>query len=180
MHHRIGMNWMGQEIETLADLWPTKPRAMIVGINPAPVSVQAGHYYQGSLGQALFRRLRAVGVLQDTAGEYEDDHALKSGIGFTDVVKRPTRRADEIGENELLLGKKILEEKLAERSIPLVIFAFKKSATTLLGHFAGNGFLADSSLAGADIFVMPGPYESSATANATLESLKSYWRLGRQ
>jgi TDG/mug DNA glycosylase family protein len=173
------MKWMGQDIETLEDLWPADARAMVIGINPAPVSVSIGHYYQGPLGQTLFRRLRAAGILQNSSGNYEDDQAVKAGVGFTDVVKRSTPRADEIERNELLYGRVILEEKLAARPVPLVIFAFKKSATTLLGRFKGNGLLSGRPLAGSEVFVMPGPYESSATANPTLDSLKSYWRAGR-
>lgn len=37
--------WMDAEVLTLADVWPESPRAMIVGLNPAPASVAAGHYY---------------------------------------------------------------------------------------------------------------------------------------
>lgn len=169
------MEWMGQDIFTLRDLWPTEPRAVIIGINPAPISVEAGHYYQGSLGQGLFRRLRAAGLLRNSLNGYEDDQALAAGIGFTDVVKRPTSSAGQIGRDELLAGKRLLEEKLEARKVPLVIFAYKKSATTLLGQFPGNGFLEPEAFGGADVFVMPAPYESANTARPTLEALKEYW-----
>ncbi len=33
------VDWMGVRTLTLADIWPEHPRAMIVGINPAPSSV---------------------------------------------------------------------------------------------------------------------------------------------
>ena len=46
MSHRIVADWMGTTVETLADLMPASPRAVIVGVNPAPSSVAAGHYYQ--------------------------------------------------------------------------------------------------------------------------------------
>jgi hypothetical protein len=65
-------------------------------INPAPTSVQAGHYYQGNLGQRFFARLRQARLLEYVEDGYEDDAAFASGIGFTDVVKRPTARADEV------------------------------------------------------------------------------------
>lgn len=154
---------------------------MVIGINPAPVSVSVGHYYQGSLGQTLCRRLRAAGILilQNSPGECEDDQAVKAGVGFTDVVKRPTPRADEIGKNELLYGRAAPEEKLAAEPVPLVIYAFKKSATTLLGRFEGNGLLSGRPLAGSEVFVMPRPYESSTTVSPTLDWLKNYWRASR-
>lgn len=173
--HRVKMEWMGKEVVTLRDLWPAEPRAVVIGINPAPVSVEAGHYYQGNLGQALFRRLRGAGMLGLSLRGHEDDQALAAGIGFTDVVKRPTSSADQIGREELLFGKRLLMEALEARKVPLVIFAFKKSATTLLGQFQGNGFLESQALGGTDVFVMPGPYESATTANPTLETLRQYW-----
>lgn len=173
--HKIAMDWLGRPIQTLADLWPQEPKAVIVGINPAPVSVEVGHYYQGRMGQALFRRLRGAGVLSPTTRGYEDDQAVAAGIGFTDAVKRPTNSAAEVSHEELRAGTEALERKLGEREIPLVIFSFKKAATTLLGNFDDSGFLEDRTLGGASVFVMPGPYESTATAEKTLQNLRSYW-----
>lgn len=174
--HRVTMQWMGQEIETLADLWPNTPRAMIVGINPSPVSVTAGHYYQGNLGKTLFRRLLAAGILRPVAGGYEDDQLFSVGIGFTDVVKRPTVGALGVEGPEFSIGRTLLLKKLDEQKIPLVIFAFKKSATTLLGDFRGNGFLSGTKLGNSEVFVMPGPYETAASATATVQTLKTYWQ----
>ncbi len=36
--HHVKQDWMGHETTTLRDLWPQPVRAIIVGINPAPVS----------------------------------------------------------------------------------------------------------------------------------------------
>ena len=52
-----------------------------------------------------------------------------------------------------------------------MLFVFKQAATTLLGSFPGNGFIGRS-LAGADVFVMPGPYENAVTAARTLDALR--------
>ena len=43
---------MGEEIETLEDMLAPGLRAVCVGINPAPRSVRAGHYHQGTLGRS--------------------------------------------------------------------------------------------------------------------------------
>jgi hypothetical protein len=84
---------MGVEVATLEDLLAEGLRAVCVGINPAPVSVAAGHYYQGRAGQRLFSRLRDAGVIPVGGGGYEDDAAFAAGVGFTDIVKRPTPSA---------------------------------------------------------------------------------------
>jgi TDG/mug DNA glycosylase family protein len=64
---------MGATVETVQDLLPESPRAVIVGVNPAPTSVQAGHYYQGQLGQRLWQRLTRSGLLSIAADQSEDD-----------------------------------------------------------------------------------------------------------
>jgi hypothetical protein len=67
--HQIQVDWLGSTVTTLADLLRPGLVAVAVGINPAPVSVAAGHYYQGAAGQKFFRRLAAVGLLQATHQE---------------------------------------------------------------------------------------------------------------
>jgi TDG/mug DNA glycosylase family protein len=162
---------MGQRVETLADLLRPGLRAVVVGINPAPVSVAAGHYYQGRAGQRLLGRLRKARVIPDDDGGFEDDTAFAAGIGFTDIVKRPTGRAEDLTDADFTHGRRLIEAKLGKVGVPLVIFAFKRAATAIFGEFAGNGFVEGLTLAGADVFVMPGPYESSATADTTLTAL---------
>lgn len=62
--HRVVEDWMGEKIETLADLLPNRPLAVCVGLNPAPVSVAVGHYYQGLLGQRFWSRLSRAGLVR--------------------------------------------------------------------------------------------------------------------
>lgn len=162
---------MGQEVQTLEDLLRPGLRAVCVGINPAPVSVAAGHYYQGRTGQRFFGRLRDAGVLKRQASGYEDDAAFAAGVGFTDIIKRPTRSAKELNAAEYAHGHETLLAKLEEHEPHLVIFTFKKTAEVLFGKFAGNGFAPGLRLARSDVFVMPGPYENAASAAATMRTL---------
>lgn len=164
---------MGETVVTLDDLLRPGLLAVVVGINPAPPSVAAGHYWQGRTGQALWRRLRSVGLLPARFDGYEDDAALAAGLGFTDVVKRPTRSATDLRPNELEHGRAVLEAKLAAAAVPLVIFAFKKAATALFGPFPGNGFIGER-IGPAEVFVMPGPYQAAASADATLVKLRRW------
>jgi double-stranded uracil-DNA glycosylase len=176
MSHRILEEWMRAKVETLADLIPSDPRILCVGINPAPISVAAGHYYQGQLGQRFFARLRKAGILPGGVHGYEDDIAYEMGIGFTDVVKRPTASATEVSAEELRHGATILTKKLEVAGAPLVVFAFKGAAVQLLGPFAGNGFLPDAQLGPSQVYVMPGPYERRDTVDQTLGSLAHWWQ----
>jgi TDG/mug DNA glycosylase family protein len=99
MSHRVSEKWMGEQIETLEDLLRPGLHAVCIGINPAPTSVRAGHYYQGRLGQQFYERLRRAELLPHASG-WEDDLAYENGIGFTDIVKRPTAKAREVRADE--------------------------------------------------------------------------------
>ncbi len=162
---------MGDRVQTLEDLLRPGLRAVCVGINPSPVSVEAGHYYQGILGQRFFGRLRYVGLLSLDCDGFEDDAAVASGVGFTDIVKRPTAKAAALSPAEFEHGQNLLEAKLEANRPELVIFTFKKAAESLFGSFSGNGFVPDLRLGHSEVFVMPAPYESNTTAYSTLDTL---------
>lgn len=129
---------MGEEVVTLADLLRTGLQGTVVGINPSPVSVAAGHYYQGQLGLRFFDALSTAGLLPPGPG-FEDDRAYAAGLGFTDVVQRPTARETGLRPRELAHGRSLLEARLVEHAIPKVVFTYKTAARTLLGKFDGFG-----------------------------------------
>lgn len=168
--HRVVENWMGTPVETLEDLLASGLRAVCVGINPSPTSVAAGHYYQGRLGQAFYERLRVVGLLPREPG-WEDDLAFAHGIGFTDIVKRPTRSAAEVRSEEFSFGRGVLIPKIEDVRPQLLVFTFKKTAEKLFGKLEGCGLMQDLKLGGAPIFLMPGPYAPRALVEEKLEQL---------
>lgn len=178
--HRVSVLWRGRTVVTLADLLRPGLRAVVVGINPAWVSVMAGHYWQGTTGRRLSQRLLYVGLLPKAHRGFMDDAAYAAGVGFTDVVKRPTRRANELESDELQYGRQELERKLIDVDPPLVIFAFKQAATMLLGPFKGNGFLRECRIGRSEIFVMPGPYEKTSSTRVTLDGLEQWVRRRRR
>ena len=82
----------GRAVETLADLPPLRDRLLFVGLNPSPVSVEAGHYHQGRLGRAFWGRLMQATILPgDTAIDAADDALVAAGHGITDIHKVPSR-----------------------------------------------------------------------------------------
>lgn len=125
--------WMGAEVLTLADVWPQQPRAMIVGLNPAPASVAAGHYYQGKVGQLQLRRLVKAGLFPAPPGRHFENAAVSAGVGFTDIVKRPSRGEGDVGKDEIAYGASRLGEKLASHGVPLIVCVFRHPVVALLG-----------------------------------------------
>ena len=113
-------------------------------------------------------------VVPDGPG-FEDDRAFAAGIGFTDVVKRPTPRATGLRPGELAHGRGLLEAKLVALALPKVLFTYKSAATALLGRFEGHGPLPHLSLAGAEVFVMPGPMERADRVELALDRLREWW-----
>ncbi len=149
--HRVTIEWMGEKIVTLEDLLRPALRVLCIGINPALASVEQGHYYQGRSGQGFLARLRLVGLLPAYDGRWEDDAAFELGIGQTDIVKRPTAKAEAISPAEFAFGKRALGERLAGVQATLVIFTFKQAAKKLFGDFKGHGFISGFTLCGGEI-----------------------------
>jgi TDG/mug DNA glycosylase family protein len=174
--HRVTIRWMGKKIETLEDLLRPELRVLCIGINPAETSVERSHYYQGRSGQRFLGRLRSVGLLPAYDGRWEDDVAFELGIGQTDVVKRPTSKADKLTHQESAYGKRELAKRLEGVRAELVIFTYKEAAVAVFGPFAGHGFVRGLSLCGGEVFVMPGPYEKTEVAERALGKLRAWVR----
>ena len=109
------------------------------------------------------------------AGGFEDDVAFATGIGFMDVVKRPTSRAAGLRAGELEHGRELVENKLTALAVPKVLFTFKASAEALLGRLAGPGVQTGRMVADAEVFVMPGPMARTDVTRQTLADLHVWW-----
>jgi TDG/mug DNA glycosylase family protein len=104
---------------TLPDLLRDGLDLVFIGINPSLYSVAQGHYFARKTNRfwpAFSRSVlseparRALGV--DHLEPSHDATLLSHGIGFTDVVKRPTARADELSPGEFENGVRDLVTKL--------------------------------------------------------------------
>ncbi|HSP60949.1 MAG TPA: uracil-DNA glycosylase family protein [Ornithinimicrobium sp.] len=158
--HRTMAQWMGEPVLTLDDVWPARPRGVIVGLNPTPTSVAAGHYYQGRLGQRQLLRLADAGLFRRPGPgcTYFEDAALDAGIGLTDVVKRPTCAEKHVSPREIEFGRTALNAALEDRGVPLVICVFRHPVAVLLGSSGRPGFQPSTTTWGARVFRMPGPF----------------------
>lgn len=88
---------------TLPDYLAPGLRLVFVGINPAIYAVQRGHYFARSTNRfwpAFSRSRLSLPVRQalgrDTLRPEDDGALLAFGIGFTDVVKIPSRNVSEL------------------------------------------------------------------------------------
>ena len=165
----------GETTETLVDLPPLRDRLLFVGLNPSPVSVEAGHYHQGRLGRTFWRRLMIAGVLPPgTPIETADDALREAGHGFTDLRKEPTPR-DDATDVELTAGVGPLWQKIAIWRPGAVVFVYKRAAAICAGRDLAEswGQLTGVALAGRPCFLMPGPYAPVAEVDQGLNFLRN-------
>jgi len=173
--HRTTLEIDGRRTDTLADLPPLRDRLLFVGLNPSPVSVEAGHYHQGRLGRTFWRRLMLAGILPPgTPVEDADDALVGAGHGITDLLKRPTPR-DEATDTELTTGVGPLWQKIALWRPAAVVYIYKRAASISAGRPLEErwGQLAGVAMAGRPCFLMPGPYAPTEEVDEGLNFLRN-------
>lgn len=173
--HRTTIIVDGRPVETLADLPPARDRLLFVGLNPSPVSVEAGHYFQGRLGRAFWGRLMVAGILPgDTPIESADDALAALGHGLTDLLKLPSAR-DEASDAELRAGVGPLWQKVAVWRPAAVVFVWKRAAEAVAGRPLAEpwGQLAGVALSGRPCFLMPAPYAPREQVGEALNFIRN-------
>jgi TDG/mug DNA glycosylase family protein len=173
--HRTTIDIDGIATQTLADLPPSRDGLLFVGLNPSPVSVEAGHYHQGRLGRRFWERLMHIGIIPSRTDAAEADDALvDAGHGITDLIKRPSPR-DEATDEELRYGVGPLWQKIALWRPGAIVFIYKRAAQIAAGRQVQEpwGQLDGVALAGRPCFLMPGPYASTEQVDEGLNLLRN-------
>ena len=173
--HRTTITVDGRAVETLADLPPRRDGLLFIGLNPSPVSVEAGHYHQGKLGRTFWKRITTARILPGgTPPEVADDALVAAGHGITDLLKRPTAR-DEATDAELTAGVGALWQKIAIWRPAAVVFIYKRAATITAGRPLDEpwGVLTGVALASRPCFLMPGPYAPVESVDEGINFLRN-------
>ncbi len=97
--------------KTLPDYLAPGLNIVFVGLNPGRYSVEAGHYFARPQNR-FWSALSASGLVTHSVSPEDDASLLKQGIGFTDLIKRPTRGIDELSRDEYKAGAEALRRKL--------------------------------------------------------------------
>jgi TDG/mug DNA glycosylase family protein len=105
---------------TLPDLLHNDLEVVFVGINPSVYSAERGHYFaRGSnrfwpcISRSTLTQRARTGLRVEVLAPQNDRALLDYGIGFTDLVKRPTPKASDLTRAELVAGVDALLEKIA-------------------------------------------------------------------
>lgn len=149
-------------------------KIVFCGYNPSLASGRSGHHYAHP-GNRFWRVLFASGITGRLYKPEEDELLLDLGIGFTNLVSRPSRRADELTREEIRTGSLALREKL-ERFRPRVV------AYTGIGIYrwfratskVGWGLQDTAAVPGVTDVVVPSP---SGLNRMRLEELVEHYRI---
>lgn len=143
---------------------------LICGLNPSPGSADAGVGFHRA-GNRFWPAALAAGIV---SRDRDPRHALADhGIGMTDIVKRPTRRADELSADEFRHGMERVEamvEWLKPRAICFVGLAGWRAARN---RKAVAGW-QDETLGGRPVYLMGST--SGLNAHETVDSLAEHLR----
>ena len=152
-------------------------RLVFVGINPGVYSAQTGHYF-ASPRNRFWRAFNLAGLAPVEFDPEQDHRLLQHGIGFTDVVKRPTRGAGDLKQEDFRTGAPLLQEKLMR---------FQPRVTCFHGVIAYGNYLRytgrarvplgpgeqPETIGQTKVFVTPNP--SPANAAVSLEMLVDWY-----
>lgn len=97
---------------------------LFVGFNPSIRSSEVGHHYANP-NNRFWRILSEAGITPRKFEAEEDGKLLELGFGFTNIVQRPTKAADEITKEEYKEGREILKRKIVQLKPKLVCFVGK-------------------------------------------------------
>ena len=169
--HRMTETWMGRETLTLADLLRPGLRAVVVGINPSPVSVAAATTTRASSASGSSSGWTRPGssTCQPPGSRTTPPTPLGSGSP-TSSSARPARH--RLHPGELQHGRELLDRKLAP-DVPKVLFTFKGAQRRCSARWTDPA--SRRTLAGAEVFVMPGPMAASAITERVLDELRDWW-----
>ncbi|MEJ2478748.1 MAG: mismatch-specific DNA-glycosylase [Acidihalobacter sp.] len=168
-------------MQTLPDLLAPGLRVVSVGLNPSLPSVAAGFYFANPRNR-FWAALNASGLV---------DEELQPGlqamrrlldvhrIGFTDLVKRPTRGAGDLRAADYRAGATELEARLESVAAQLLWFHGRVAWGYFLRYARGarpsdDWGLQRERVAGAPVFVTPNP--SPANAAFSLDDLTMHYR----
>ena len=152
-------------------------RVLFCGINPSLLSAARGHHFARP-GNRFWPALHLAGLTPRRLAPEEDRELLRSGLGITNLVDRPTRTAAELQPAELQAGATQLDE-LVRKYRPDVVAVLGLTAWRLAFDATGAGIgRQDRPIGGAVTWVLPNP--SGLNAHYQLPDLaRLYGRLRR-
>jgi len=165
-----GFSSSGERAWTLADSIAPRMRMLICGLNPSPASADSGVPFARP-GNRFWPAMQAAGL----ATVDRDPQALLRDhrIGMTDIVKRTTRRADELEPAEFADGLARVERLAAWLRPDSICFVGLAGWRAAVDRRAKSGW-QDRELGGRPVYLMPST--SGLNASSQLPDLTEHLR----
>lgn len=106
---------------------------LFVGFNPSLRSGETGHHYANP-NNRFWKIIHEAGLTSRRYRAEEDGELLEHGIGFTNIVARPTKTAAEITKEEYRRGAEVLRDKIARYRPKVVCYVGKGVYEQLSGR----------------------------------------------
>lgn len=169
------------EMRTLPDLLAPGLTLVFVGLNPSEYSAREGHYFANPRNRfwpAFNRSALLPPALGRPCAPPDDAALLEHGIGFTDVVKRPTPQGSGLKAADYRRWAPLLRGKLLNCQPRLVCFhglmAYKAYLRYAEGEKAAPQLGLQPRLVGeSGVFVAPNP--SPANARHSVKDLTGWY-----
>jgi TDG/mug DNA glycosylase family protein len=164
------------QLETLPDYLRPGLDIVSIGLNPSLPSVRAGFYFANPRNR-FWRALNASGLLQAPVAPAIAAMQLifeRDGIGFTDVVKRPTAGGGELRAADYRAWAPLLYAKLLRYAPGIAWFQGKQACLNYFTYGEDRRVSLDwglqpFSIGASRVFVTPNP--SPANAAFALDEL---------
>ena len=170
-----------EELRTLPDLLAPGLVLVFVGLNPSEYSVREGHYFANPRNR-FWPAFNRPALLPASLGREcipaDDAILLQHGIGFTDVVKRPTPQGNALRAADYRRWAPLLRDKLQQCQPGLVCFHGLMAYKSYLRHSEGEKTSPDLGLqprpiGASAVFVVPNP--SPANARYSVDELTAWY-----
>ncbi|MDN3018666.1 mismatch-specific DNA-glycosylase [Paenibacillus sp. BSR1-1] len=149
-------------------------KILFVGFNPSIRSSELGHHYANP-NNRFWKIIYEAGLTPRKYEAAEDYTLLELGYGFTNIVQRPTKAADEIKKEEYMEGREILKQKIAKFKPKVVCFVGKGVYQEYSGRKAAPwGVQAEAVVPGTIDFVAP---SSSGLVRMRLEEIVEIYKM---
>ncbi len=159
-----------RRLYTLPDRVAPDMRLLIVGLNPSPASAESGIGFHRP-GNRFWPAATAAGL---ASIDRDPDHALEHhGMGMTDIVKRTTRRADELSRDEFQAGMRRVEQLVEWLQPGTVVFVGLQGWRLAVDRKARGGW-QPGELGGRPVYLMPST--SGLNAHDTVDTLTTHFR----
>jgi TDG/mug DNA glycosylase family protein len=146
--------------KTLPDYLAPRLKLIFIGINPGQYSAEVGHYYARP-GNLFWWALSNSGLISKTLGPENDAELLETGIGLTDVVKRPTPSSGDLRQDEFDGGTRRIVDILEKYQPKVACFVGLLGATAFLGRHVKAGPLREK-IGKTRLYALPSPSRRNA------------------